>query len=112
MSELAQQEFQPRAQAALSGSPIYTLRDLRVEQTDEGLLISGTVDSYYHKQLAQEVVRAVAPSAEVVNRIRVQEESIRTDRLDRMKNGEPHDRQTRAGRQSQPPSEQPRIQSS
>ena len=50
---------QPRAQAALTTSPFYELRGLQVEQRDDALLISGCVSSFYHKQLAQEVVRSV-----------------------------------------------------
>ena len=61
-----------RAQSALDDSPIYELRSLCVEQTGSGLLISGQVSSFYHKQLAQEVVRAVAGELEVVNSIHVQ----------------------------------------
>ncbi len=62
-----------RAQTALSTSPIYELRDLRVEQHNGSLLISGSVSSFYHKQLAQEVVRAVCSHAhvEVMNQIEV-----------------------------------------
>jgi uncharacterized NAD-dependent epimerase/dehydratase family protein len=44
---------------------------LRVEQTGEALVLSGLVSSYYHKQLAQEVVRAVAEGLEVINSIHV-----------------------------------------
>lgn len=62
---------QPMAQDALTASPIYELRDLQVEATDDGLLISGTVDSFYHKQLAQEAVRAAVGQVPMVNRILV-----------------------------------------
>lgn len=68
--------LQERAQRALSGSPVYALRDLRVEHAGESLTISGRVLSFYHKQLAQEVVRAVTRQfegarAEVVNIVEV-----------------------------------------
>lgn len=59
------------ARSALASSPIYALRYLQVEQYDNSLLISGQVDSFYHKQLAQEVVRAVAKDVRVVNSIDV-----------------------------------------
>lgn len=62
---------QPKAQDALSASPIYELRDLQVEVTEDGLLISGTVDTFYHKQLAQEAVRAAVGAVPMVNRIQV-----------------------------------------
>ncbi len=65
-------EVQPRAQLALAKSPIYALRELTVEQTSQGLLISGSVSSFYHKQLAQEVVLAVAGVVEVINRVHVE----------------------------------------
>ena len=71
MAETLAKDVQPRAQRALTASPIYALRELRVEQTGDTLLISGLVSSYYHKQLAQEVVRAVAEGIEVVNSIHV-----------------------------------------
>lgn len=61
-----------RAQLALTESPIYDLRDLSISSVGGVLWIQGTVSSYYHKQLAQEVVRAVAMGAEVVNAVEVQ----------------------------------------
>jgi hypothetical protein len=65
-------EVRPLAQSALSESAIFDLRDLVVEQADEALVLRGSVSSYYHKQLAQEVVRAVAGrEVDVVNAISV-----------------------------------------
>ena len=64
-------DVRPRAQTALAGSPIYELRDLQVEQHEGALLISGVVTSFYHKQLAQEVVRSVCQGFEVNNSINV-----------------------------------------
>jgi len=71
MSIISVHDVQPRAQTALAGSPICELRDLQVEQHEETLLIRGVVSSFYHKQLAQEVVRSVCEGIEVVNSIRV-----------------------------------------
>lgn len=65
-------DVQPRAQAALANSPFYELRELQVECRDDALLISGCVTSFYHKQLAQEVVRSVCADREVVNSISVE----------------------------------------
>jgi hypothetical protein len=63
----------PLAQSALSDSPIFDLRDLVVEEGDEGLVIRGSVASFYHKQMAQEVVRAVTGrDIDVMNSIDVQ----------------------------------------
>jgi hypothetical protein len=65
--------LQPRAQAALCNSPVSELRALCVEHREGSLVISGAVSSFYHKQLAQEVVRAVCKECEVelTNTIRV-----------------------------------------
>lgn len=63
-----------RAQKALENSPIYELRELRVEHDNGTLAISGTVSSFYHKQLAQELVRSLCKNddeIEFVNLIRV-----------------------------------------
>lgn len=58
---------------ALAGSPICELRDLRVEPFERGLVLSGSVSSFYHKQLAQEAVRAICNGIDIdlVNAIRV-----------------------------------------
>lgn len=76
MAELSTKEIRPRAQSALAASPIYELRDLQVEQAGESLLISGRVTSFYHKQLAQEIVRTVVGSVQVVNSIHVDQEDL------------------------------------
>ena len=55
----------------MANSPIYELRDLQVEHHEGALVISGAVSSFYHKQLAQEVVRSVCGSIEVINSIHV-----------------------------------------
>jgi osmotically-inducible protein OsmY len=69
MAIVSSSSVQPRAQAALLTSPFYELHDLSVEVCDGALMISGTVTSFYHKQLAQEVVRSVCQEIEVVNSI-------------------------------------------
>lgn len=67
-------DVQPRAQAALANSPFYELRELQVACRDDVLSISGCVSSFYHKQLAQEVVRSVCTGMTVVNSICVESE--------------------------------------
>ncbi len=67
-------KVQRQAQAALAKSPFYELRELQVEQRDNGLLISGCVSRFYHKQLAQEAVRSVCADVTVINSIRVESE--------------------------------------
>jgi len=66
-------DLQPRAQAALANSPFYELRSLRVEPHNGGLLITGAVSSFYYKQIAQEVVRAICKDQDiqVINSVRV-----------------------------------------
>lgn len=72
MTATSIREIQPRAQTALANSPIHELRSLQVEERGDALLISGSVSTFYHKQLAQEVVRSVCKGTEVVNSIRVE----------------------------------------
>jgi len=64
-------EAQCLAQAALADHPIASLRDLQVAKNKDRLLISGRVQSFYHKQMAQEVVRAVTTNWRVVNDVAV-----------------------------------------
>ena len=73
MAEQATIEFQHRAQTALATSPIYDLRRLTVEPGDGRLIITGRVASFYHKQMAQELVQAVAEGLEVDNQTDVPE---------------------------------------
>ena len=65
MVEASVRDILPRAQRALNDSSIYDLRDLQVEQLDGTLLLRGTVSSFYHKQLAQELVRMVCRDGEI-----------------------------------------------
>ncbi len=71
MSVVTVTDQQAKARQALAASPIYALHDLQVEQLGESLLIRGVVASFYHKQLAQEVVRAAVEGVELVNSIHV-----------------------------------------
>lgn len=60
-----------RARTALAQSPIYVLREINVEQDGDRLLLQGRVDTFYHKQLAQEVVRTVADGMRLENAVLV-----------------------------------------
>ncbi|MCO6458290.1 MAG: BON domain-containing protein [Pirellulaceae bacterium] len=71
MIESVVEDVEVKAKAALRNSPIYALRGLHVRRDGTCLLLSGQVDSFYHKQLAQEAVRAVAHGCQVVNSVRV-----------------------------------------
>ncbi len=71
-TQRALSEARPIAQSALSDSPIFDLRDLVVEEGEDALVLRGSVSSFYHKQMAQELVRAVAGrEVDVVNSIDV-----------------------------------------
>ena len=74
MSRISIRDVRPRAQTALAASPILELRDLCVYLENTTLQISGSVSSFYHKQLAQEAVGAICRECrdieiEVVNSI-------------------------------------------
>ena len=71
MSATLISDLRPRVQAALADSPVYELRNLNVEQREGKLIIIGSVSSFYHKQLAQEVVRSVCRDSEIHNAILV-----------------------------------------
>jgi hypothetical protein len=64
---------QARAQAALADSPIFALRELRVERDGTTLTLSGSVETFYHKQMAQELLRPIAAdcNCELVNSVAV-----------------------------------------
>jgi hypothetical protein len=54
---MATATFLPRSAAqALRESPLPLLRALDVAETEQEITISGSVSSYYYKQLAQEAV--------------------------------------------------------
>jgi osmotically-inducible protein OsmY len=64
-------ETATQARQALARSRIFDLRNLQVHDDDECVVLRGNVGSYYHKQLAQELVRAAVDGAEVINEITV-----------------------------------------
>ncbi|MEM6692767.1 MAG: BON domain-containing protein [Planctomycetota bacterium] len=58
--------------AALAESSVAELRFLRVDESEHELRLSGNVSSFYHKQLAQEILRPIAEGKQVVNRVDVE----------------------------------------
>ena len=52
--------------------PIPVLRKLRVEETDTQVVLSGSVPSYYMKQLAQETVMPYLDGRQLLNRVAVE----------------------------------------
>ena len=71
MPDTPQSGLLGEARAALLASPIFALRELDVEQDGQQLLLSGTVSTFYQKQVAQEVVRSLADGVELVNKVQV-----------------------------------------
>ena len=71
MMDTTQQDAEQAAIAVLANSSVRELRQLRVDGSSNQLQLSGRVRSFYHKQLAQEVVRAVASGMQVVNHVHV-----------------------------------------
>jgi hypothetical protein len=65
---------QSRAVQALRQSSHPALRALTVQETDDAIVISGRVSSYYLKQLAQEVIMQVRSGRDLVNRVTVVKE--------------------------------------
>jgi hypothetical protein len=66
----------PRSAAqALRESPLPTLRALDVAETEQEITISGSVSSYYYKQLAQEAVMPLLGRRRLHNLVVVVSES-------------------------------------
>ena len=60
-----------KAKTALVESHRYELQNLCVENSDEGLVITGQVSSFFAKQQAQEAIRAAIENVQVINQIEV-----------------------------------------
>ena len=65
-------DFVAHAKEALEHSAINDIRRLEVEPDGDRVLLSGIVGSYYHKQLAQELVRNSLEGVEIANAICVE----------------------------------------
>jgi hypothetical protein len=62
---------QSPAALALRHSPIPVLRKLSLDESDSAVVISGSVPSYYFKQLAQEAVIPLLAGRQLYNRVTV-----------------------------------------
>jgi hypothetical protein len=65
------QDVVDRAKNVLRQSKIHELRKLDVDRVDEGIVLRGYASTFYHKQLAQELVRKELYDEEVLNQIQV-----------------------------------------
>jgi len=63
--------LQSRVDDALRQSPIPALRRLQVEETEQAIILSGAVSTYYLKQLAQETIMPLRGARELHNRVAV-----------------------------------------
>lgn len=63
--------LEPSARAAtlLRDNPVNDLRRLEVCESDDEIVISGVVSSYYLKQMAQEAIRPAVSGRRLRNRI-------------------------------------------
>jgi hypothetical protein len=60
------------AKEVLNRSTLADIRSLDVESDGERLVLTGIVGSYFHKQLAQELVRNAIDDLEIANAIGVE----------------------------------------
>ena len=67
-------ELKHRVRLCLSAATHAVLRALVVEANEQSVILSGTVSTFYEKQLAQEIVRHVAGVRQVVNLVQVEPE--------------------------------------
>lgn len=67
--------------AALQKSPIHSHRLIEVDHDGESLHLSGKVESFYYKQLAQEVVRSICQGTAICNDLDVEEPSLTGSRI-------------------------------
>lgn len=71
MIQVKSQPLSQQASTMLANSSVRELREIRVDEDDETLELSGQVRSYYHKQLAQETIRSAAMGRRLINRLKV-----------------------------------------
>ena len=69
--ESTRHEITAAATAVLANSNVRELRDVRVDNRENKIRLSGRVRSFYHKQLAQEAVKGVAGGLRVENHVDV-----------------------------------------
>ena len=78
MISSSMKDIRSRVATALAASNVPRLRFIQVELDDShenAVCLSGRVASFYQKQLAQEVVRAIDREVEVRNNLHVEEPS-------------------------------------
>lgn len=71
MISSSMKDIRSRVVTALAASSQPRLRRLHVELEDNTVCLSGRVGCFYHKQLAQELVRSIDSKVEVRNDVSV-----------------------------------------
>ena len=56
---------------ALARNPYFANRNVRIELQEDEIVLKGSVNTYYLKQLAQESVRSLKPTERIRNEIEV-----------------------------------------
>ncbi len=69
--ESTQHDVAQAASLVLANSSVRDLRQIRVDRNENQIQLTGTVRSFYHKQLAQETIRQVTGGMQVVNHVDV-----------------------------------------
>lgn len=64
-------QSQAKAKQAISSCPVFAIRQTQVDEYDGVLVLSGRVDTWYQKQMAQEIVAAVCCEVQVYNELTV-----------------------------------------
>ncbi len=72
MISSSEKDIRSRVVTALEESSIPRLRFIQVEFHDNTVCLSGEVRSFYHKQLVQELVRAIDGDVQVRNDVTVE----------------------------------------
>lgn len=65
-------QWRAKARQAIRTCPVFAIRQTQVEESKDGLVLSGRVDTWYQKQMAQEIVAAVCKEVQVFNELRVE----------------------------------------
>lgn len=71
LDDRALAELNQRVLVALESNPHLPRRNLRFEAQHGRVVLRGTVQSYYQKQMAQEMLRGVDGVSEIDNRLEV-----------------------------------------
>ncbi|RCS49401.1 BON domain-containing protein [Bremerella cremea] len=71
MISSSEKDIRSRVVTALEESSIQRLRFIQVEFEDNTICLRGEVGSFYHKQLVQELVRAIDGEVKVRNDVTV-----------------------------------------